>query len=37
MRHIYGHLIDNRNPEAAAKTDRLVFGDSGKAENPAGA
>jgi len=26
---IYGHLLDNRNPEAAAKTDRLVFGDGG--------
>lgn len=29
---IYGHLLDNRNPEAAAKTDRLVFGDRSSGE-----
>ena len=23
---IYGHLLENRKPEEAAKTDRLVFG-----------
>jgi integrase len=25
---IYGHLLEERKPEAAAKTDELVFGGS---------
>jgi len=27
---IYGHLLKDTNPEAAERTDRLVFGMDGK-------
>jgi len=30
---IYGHLLNNRNPEAAARTDEFVFGEQGKAKS----